>query len=260
MKDAVQRYVTRFFEIQGVDRAVALGGQAFTALFPLLIVYATIAPGRDSRDFSQGLIDRFELTGAAARSMRQAFAPAGTVQSEVTLLGLALVIVTALSFTRALQRLYELANELPKLGFRGTPYGLAWLGVVAVAVSIRSFFVGEDTTLEAPAFSLVYAFAVALLTPYILLGRRLDWRALVPTATLTAIGTVAVGIGSIAYMSRSVASSAEQFGVIGVAFSLLSWLVAMGFVLVIAAVGGALLSGWSARVLRRVGRPVHLRG
>jgi membrane protein len=260
MRHAIERFAGRFFEIQGVDRAVAVGGQAFTALFPLLILYATIAPGRDSRDFAQGLINRFELTGSAARSVRQAFAPAGTVQSEVTLLGIVLVIITALSFTRALQRLYEQAHQLPKLGMRGTPYGLAWLGVVVVAVTVRSIVIGDDTPLEAPGYSLVYAFFVALVSPYLLLGRRVDWRGLVPTGVLTAIGTAAVGIGSVAYMPRSVASSADQFGVIGVAFSLLTWLVAIGFVLVVAAVGGALMASWSERVLRRLRRPVHLGG
>jgi Mn2+/Fe2+ NRAMP family transporter len=35
--------------------------------------------------------------------------------------------------------------------------------------------------------------------------------------------------------------SAEQFGTIGVAFALLSWLVGYGFVLVLAASGGAVI-------------------
>jgi purine-cytosine permease-like protein len=42
-------------------------------------------------------------------------------------------------------------------------------------------------------------------------------------------------------MPRTVASSARQFGVIGVAFALLSWLIAAGFVLVGAAAAGRAL-------------------
>jgi membrane protein len=40
-------------------------------------------------------------------------------------------------------------------------------------------------------------------------------------------------------MPHTVAASAAQFGVIGIAFALLSWLVGAGMVLVFAAAGGA---------------------
>ena len=43
-------------------------------------------------------------------------------------------------------------------------------------------------------------------------------------------------------MPRAVQESAECYGVIGIAFAMLSWLVAAGFVLVGSAAGGAVLA------------------
>ena len=43
----------------------------------------------------------------------------------MTLLGVGLLLYSALSFSRSLQRLYELAYGLPALGMRNTPRGAA---------------------------------------------------------------------------------------------------------------------------------------
>lgn len=233
-------WTAHFLGIQGVDRAAALGGQAFTALFPLLIVYATIVPGRDSADFADTLIERFELSGASAASVEQAFAPAGTVESSVTFLSVFLLIVSALSFTRALQRLFEQAHGLPKLGMRGTPYGLLWLLFVGVYLTLRPLVVGSGAGIDTPVLSLALASLLWLGTPYLLLGRRVGWHALVPTAVLTGTAMTLYGGAGLIWLPRTVESSADQFGIIGVAFALLTWLVGAGFVLVLAATGGAL--------------------
>jgi membrane protein len=80
------------------------------------------------------------------------------------------------------------------------------------------------------------------MTPYLLLGRRLSWRRLAPVAVLSTIGMTGVGIWSVIWMPHVVASSAKQFGVIGVGFALLTWLVAAAVVLTIAAAGGAVVA------------------
>jgi membrane protein len=49
---------------------------------------------------------------------------------------------------------------------------------------------------------------------------------------------------SIVYLPHSLSSSAKQFGTIGVAFVMLSWLVLAGFVLVGSATGGAATLQW----------------
>src|SRR6476619_453471 len=99
-------WIERFFAVQGIDRAMAIAAQSYTAFLPLLIVYASILPRSDNSSFAEVLVRRFELHGSAADTVHQAFAPAGSVQSSVTVLGLTLLLVSTLSFTRGLQRLY----------------------------------------------------------------------------------------------------------------------------------------------------------
>src|SRR4051794_13717279 len=110
---------------------MAIAAQCYLAFLPLLIVYASVLPRADNAGFADVLIDRFELRGSAAATVHQAFAPAGEVQSSVTVLGLTLLLVSTLSFTRGLQRLYEGAFGLSALGARNTPRALQWLAIVA---------------------------------------------------------------------------------------------------------------------------------
>jgi membrane protein len=235
-----------------------LAAQAFSALIPLLIVYSAIVSRGQSEGFADTLIDRFDLDGAAAETVRQAFTSSQTVEDKVSLLGALLLIISALSFSRGMQRLYEGAYGLPSLGMRNTHRGLAWLLVVALYTSVRPPVEGVfDAAALRSAASLVLAAAVWTATPYLLLGRRASWRRLAPGALLAALGMSALGATSVIWLPRTIASSADQFGAMGVAFALLSWLVAASFVLVITATGGAVTS---ERLNRRADTtPAHAR-
>ena len=90
--------------------------------------------------------------------------------------------------------------------------------------------------------SLAAAGALWLMTPYLLLGRRVRPARLAPVAVLTTIGMTGVGIWSAIWMPHTFATFSREFGVIGVGFALLTWLVAIGFVLVVAATGGAAIT------------------
>jgi membrane protein len=246
--DLFSDWIRRFVAVQGVDRSMAIGAQAYTALFPLLIVYVSISPLDSGRSVSQLLIDRLHLHDASAETVRQAFAPVDEVQSGITALSIALLLFSGLSFTRGLQRLYEGAFSLPTRGMRNSKWGLVWLVVVTLLVSVRPKVLGGlDGEFETIA-SLLISAALWLVTPYLLLGRRLHWLRLLPVSVLSVIGMTGVGIWSVLWMPHTIASSAEQFGVIGIGFALLTWFVAVAGVLVVAATGGALVSdrliGW----------------
>ena len=244
-------WIVRFIELQGFDRAVALAGQAFTALVPLLIVYSAAASKATGQDFADQLIRVFDLTGSAAAAMESAFAPAGAVSNQVNALGAFLLIAAALSFTRALQRLYQLAWDQPSLGWRAAKWGLIWLGLGVVLVTVRPVVLRTVDGLWLVVLSLVMAAVFWLVTPAVLLARRVPWRRLLPTALITGFGMTALSICSAIWMPRSVAASAQQFGVMGVAFALLSWLVGAGFVLVAATACGAVIDERLGRGGRR---------
>lgn len=240
--DIIQDWLARFVAVQGVDRAMAIGAQAYTALFPLLIVYVSISPLESGRSISQLLIAKLRLDGGAADSVRQAFAPADNVESSITALSVVLLVVSGLAFTRGLQRLYEGAFSLPTRGVRNTKWGIVWLLVVTLLVSLRPRVLGGLHGDLEPILSLLISGLLWLITPYLLLGRRLHWLRLLPVAVLSVIGMTGVGIWSVVWMPHTIASSADQFGVIGIGFALLTWFVAVAGVLVVAATGGAMVS------------------
>lgn len=225
--------VLRLLELEVIDRALVIGAQAFGALIPLLIVLASVG-FRDGRSLGDGLVDRFDLSGRGAAAVRQTLtAPANG--TGVTVLGSALVLFSALSFTRALQRTFELSWRLERRGVKGTSWGLLWLaGFVlywAATPRLDPLF-SRHGALVASAVGSVIPW---LLTPYVLLARRVPWHRLVPQAILTAIGMTALELGAAFYIPRAMSTSAAEFGSIGCAFTLLSLLWAAGFVLVAAA-------------------------
>jgi membrane protein len=235
-------WIERFVEIQGVDRAMSLAALSFSAVIPLLIVYTAVVPRPDEEDFAEELIDRFDLTGNAAESVTDAFSSGSSVEDSLSLLGIMLLIISALSFTRGLQRIYEASYGLESRGWKGTRSGLAWLLALGVYLTIRPLVTEPFETGDGRlAISLVLAAAGWTLTPYLLLGRRLHWKPLLPGAILAAVANTALGISSVIWLPDTIETSAEQYGAVGVSFGILSWLVASSFAIVISTTGGAVV-------------------
>ncbi|WP_027007351.1 YhjD/YihY/BrkB family envelope integrity protein [Conexibacter woesei] len=232
--------VARLISLEILDRALVIGAQAFGALIPLLIVIAGTG-ATDEQSFADTLIDRFDLTGSTADSVKQAFGN-GTGGASLTTLGVVIVIFSSLSFTRAVQRTFELTWELPKRGFRSTGWNLAWVAAFAAYLTIfpvvRGWFHGWPYNV----ISLCGTFLLWSITPYLLLARRVRWKRLVPQAALTAFGMTLLSAGLLIYMPRALSSASSQFGAIGIAFTLLTMLWALGFVLVTAAAVGAYIA------------------
>jgi membrane protein len=240
----VSSWLERVVGLQLVDRGAALGAQAFGALIPLMIVYGSVVPLVDSHRFSNDLIRRLKLSGATATTISQTIAPTNQVAHSVTVLSFVLVIVSALSFARAVQRLYEHTYELAASGIRGTPWHLLWIALIPIYITIRPPLSSLGGTIVHIVISLAIGAVAWLATPYILLGRRVAWRRLVPGAVVTAASMTILGIVSLVYLPRSLTSSASQFGAIGVAVAVLSWLMVAGFVLVGSAAAGAVALEW----------------
>lgn len=223
------------FEI--VDRSLALGAQAFSALIPLLIVIASWG-ARDGRSMATSINERFDLSGDGAVAVQRAFA-APAEGTSVTLFGLLLVIFSALSFTRRVQSLFERSWEQERRGLRATSWGLGWLALFALYWALFPLVSDELNGTGRWLASMAGTFGFWLATPYLLLGRRVPWPRLVPQAALTAVGMTALTAGAALYAPHAIETSAEDFGAIGVAFSLLSLLWAAGFVVVVAAALGS---------------------
>jgi membrane protein len=241
--DLGQRCAERCIEIEVFDRAMALAGQAFAALLPLLIVISAASPS-DGRDVADTLIGEFKLSGSAAEALRGALTRPPGPESSVSLLSFLILAISALSFTRAMQRLHVRAWRLPSMGLRGNTWGLAWLAAFIVWSSAQPLIVSLFDGVLAFVVSETLATLLWMLTPWLLLGRRLPFRKLLFQGLLTAVGLLALSVSAAVYAPRAIAGAAADFGVIGVAFSLLTLLFCVMFVFVIAAAVGATLTEW----------------
>jgi membrane protein len=222
--DLVRRSITLFVEFDGIDRSMGLAAQAFTAIFPLIIVLSGILQGSNGDSFGEVLVRKFDLGGDAADAARRAFPDTGHLVQSVTFFSVVILLISALSFARALQRLYEHVWNLQARGMRDTPYGLAWLACVCAYVSLHPVLHDLLPHWARLPASVAGGVLVWLGTPWLVLGRRIHWRRLFPQAILTAFAMGVLLLGSEIYLPRATASAASQFGTIGFAFTLVSWL------------------------------------
>lgn len=237
------RSFRRFIDIEGAQQATVVAAQAFTSLIPFTVVASAFGPG-DS-DLGERIVDRFSLDGSAARSVRALFNDAGEVESAVTWVGLVILVLSTLSFTRAMQRMFQRAYRTPPRGPRDMWRGFVWLAGFGVWITISSALRDELRDLGSIVLAITATGATGTLlwlwTPAILLGAA-DWRRLVPGAVVSGVLGGLVSVASGIYVPILMTWSAERYGLIGIAFSMQSWLLVMGFVVVIGAVVGAVVS------------------
>jgi hypothetical protein len=245
------RCLQRFAAINGRDRALVLGGQAFTTVIPLLIVVAAAASQKGPTALADRLAARFHVTGASAQSIRTLFERPPGATGAITIAGSVLLLFSLLSLTRSLQRLYEATWQLPSAGVRGTLNGVTAIGLLFTSLLVLSLLVG--LLRQAPAGT-VWAFlvrvlgytAVWLVLQRLLLSRRIPIRRLLPGAIVAGAGSVAINLYSAVWMPRVIESNAARYGIIGITFALLTWLIVIFFCVVVVAVIGVELGGGAA--------------
>jgi membrane protein len=255
------RALRRFVGIEGAQHATVIAAQAFTSLIPFLVVASAFGPGDE--DIADRIVDRFGLDGSSARSVHDLFNSSGEVESAVTWVSVVILILATLSFTRAMQRMFQRAYGMTPGGPRDMGRGLLWLAAFGVWITISSPLREALEDLGGLVVALTVSGVTGLVlwlgTPMILLGIR-DWRRLLPGATVSGVLGAVAGVASGIYIPILLRWSAERYGLIGVAFSMQSWLLVMAFVVVIGAVVGAVASElYGDRIERMTRRKVRER-
>ena len=92
---------------------------------------------------------------------------------------------------------------------------------------------------EGVGFSLFFWWSI-----HFLLAGREPWRAVCPAAIATAVCWVGLGVFAAFYFSTTIVDDSKTYGTIGVTFTLVTWFIAMGAVLTLGAVFGAV---WQQR-------------
>src|SRR5215216_7331234 len=133
------RVVNRFQKLAGFDRSIALASAALTATIPLLIVTSAVASELGGRGTAEHIIERYDLTGGGAEAVKDIFAPASGASTSLGIIGFLFLMVAVLSFTRAVQRLFEQTWELSPLSVRNTFNGLLWIGGLTLYLALSGY-------------------------------------------------------------------------------------------------------------------------
>jgi membrane protein len=225
--------------MQPIDRALALASKLFVAIIPLSIVVSALVPGTDT--FGESVVRDLRLTGTGARATETLFETDQQAHGAVSVLGVLIVLYAMLGYARGLQRLYLDAWEIGPLGVEGWWRRALWTAGYTVYLggltSLRALERHAGLTGAYVVTLLALGFVIALWGPWALVGTRVPWRRLVPTAALTATGVLTFSaVSSIVFTPAAFTNAAQRYGLIGIAFALVTWLFLDALVIVMAAI------------------------
>ena len=236
------RVVSRFQKVAGFDRAIALASGALTATIPLMIVVSSIATKIGGKGTADRIIDRYELTGGGAEAVRDVFAPPSGTSTSLGVVGFLFLMVAVLSFTRAVQRLFEQAWDLESLSVRNTFNGLLWIVGLAAYLGVSGIFHAQlgRSRLELSAALLSAPLTVVFLiwSGRVLTAKRLARHDLLPFGVLGAVLLGLYSVGATVYVPHLFDTYATRYGVIGAVFAMISALFCVMVVLVASAAAG----------------------
>jgi uncharacterized BrkB/YihY/UPF0761 family membrane protein len=238
----VLRVVNRFQKIAGFDRAIALASGALTATIPLLIVTSALSSHLGGKDTADRIIDRYELTGGGAEAVKDVFAPPTGSSTSIGVIGFLFLLVAVLSFTRAVQRLFEQTWELSPLSVRNTFNGLLWIGVLALYLGLSGILhtgLGRSRLeLSAAVLSAPVTLVFLVWSGRALSAKRLTRQDLIPFAVIGAVLLAVYSVGATVYVPRLFNTYATRYGVIGAVFAMISALFCVMVVLAGSAAAG----------------------
>lgn len=223
--DFLLRCLRRFQQLEGFDRAIALASLTFSALIPLGIV---VSGALSDHDIGDHLVERFGLEGQGARAVNDLFDTGEDLATGFSVFSFFLLLVTILSFSRALQRLFERTWELPPLSVRNTVNGLIWIsGLVVYAVitgAVRANYNAGVLEILTGAVLAFVSIVFVIWSGVLLSNRRITRRELLPAAIVVAAVGGLLAFGGDIYVPRLFNSYANRYGAVGAVFALISWL------------------------------------
>ncbi|MFH9348006.1 YhjD/YihY/BrkB family envelope integrity protein [Kitasatospora sp. NPDC017646] len=224
----VLRVVRRFQQVAGFDRAMALASAALAAMVPLAILYGAILGLLGLDDVADHIVKRYGLTGDGAQAVQDVLAPSTGADTGVDLLSAVFLVVSLLSFSRAVQRMFEQTWELRPLSMRNTPNGLRWiLGLLAYLAANVSLHLALDRGRHGLWAALLVApltGAFLVWSGWILSARRIGPATLVPFGTVAAALTAVYSVGTTFYLPYVFDSYASRYGSTGAVFATLTTL------------------------------------
>ncbi len=230
--------------IQIFDRSMTIAAQLFTSVFPIIIMGAAIFGADATSDVAA---DAIKLPGETAEVMEDVVSSGGI--GTFGLIGILVVLVSATSLSRALTRAYDAVWQHGRTRTKATQ-AWRWLAavfVLAVAVVLTRTLVAYLEPIPPHDFwstagYLAVQVAIASFIPWLLMAGRVQLRWLLPGAVLYAVVMVIAQPISAHFLPLALETSASRYGSIGVAFTYLTWLYIVSWVMLGCAVLGQVIT------------------
>jgi len=229
-----------------INRGMLFAATLLLCLFPFLIIANALA----GRSAASGLARHLGLDKQAAADVGALFTSSAATSSAITGTAWVFFILGGIAAATAIQGLYESAFEMEGRGARDMPRRLVWLAVL-VGCSVLAGWAGPGLRgAGGPVLLAVIGLVVLTgfwwFTIWFLLTGRISWRDVFPAAVATAVLWVGMEAVFSIIFSGMVTSDDKKYGPIGVVFALMSWLIAIGVVIILGAVVGIV---WQERNL-----------
>jgi membrane protein len=224
------------------------GAELLWSALPLLILLSSLADEKIDDDLSRHI----GLDSKGAHIVESLFRsrPSHDVLAIAT--GLLFSVAGVISVVASLQVIYERLFEQKHRGWRDLPRYLVWTAVLLALLLADG---SSDRPLRAdvgPVVRGVLIFAVVSIffawTMHFLLAGRVSWRATVRPALVTGVLWVGLDLFSSLYFSSVIKDDSKTYGTIGVVFTLLTWFILIGGVIMLGAAIGAVWDERSGRL------------
>ena len=242
--------------LQLVDRGMTIAAHVFTSVLPILIVVGALRSRLDE-GISPIFAEHLGFDEATAEILEKSL-PAGAQELRATgVIGGVLLVIAATSFARALERSLQTIWHTPKASIR---FAWRWLAVVVavvigVAVIVATRIIvrggGAIPVIEFIAEVAIWG-ALWWIASWIVVNRRVGLRELLPGSVLAGVGFAVAGLFGRVLLPPILADSAARFGVLGMAFTYIGWLLVLACILLAAAtVGRVVYLTYEGRAWRR---------
>jgi membrane protein len=235
----VRGVISRLVALDFTNQAVLLGAGLLISLLPFLIFISAFADERVDDDLALHL----GLDERAAQIVSHLFSQGALSFNGATAVSLIFAVLGTLAVVTSLQEIYEKVFDQSHRGLRDIYRIVIWvLAMCAVAGLVGE--IGGPVRRLPGGFVLSELLTFAILTPFVwwtmhfLLAGRVPWRTLFPAAVATAIFALLLGAFSRLYFSSTIIADDRTYGAIGAVFSLVTWLTAVGAVIILGAVAG----------------------
>jgi len=225
-----------------VDRGMTLAAHAFTSVLPILIVAGALRASADPGT-AQIFAEHLGFDEATAEILEKSLPGEAQELRATGVIGVVLLLIAATSFARALERSLRTIWRTPRVSIR---FAWRWLAAVAAVVIGLACVVTTRIVLRGdgaiPAIEFLVEVAVwgALwwIVSWIVVNRGVSLRELLPGSVLAGFGFAVAGLFGRMLLPPLFADSASRYGVLGVGFTYIGWLLVLACIFLVASTAG----------------------